>query len=350
MTFHFENKAAVLALVLCWAGPAFGEEAAKDYREWLALSESVCAAEPGERLAAPTTFSHGGFDYVVEGARGSINRKAGAGEETKIGLVAALLDDTAESQANLEEYLARFKKDRVSAVVFTGGTGRIGDDTKKNLVRAAKSGLPVLALIANSESRGEFNLGVREASASNPNILHLGLVRVLKVDGVTLVSIPGYHDESRLYLPGTCKYKKADLKTLPALTEGLAAPVFALLQGSPRFKGRDGLDYLPLGGNIGDPEMAKWLKKAGIRFGVVSTVPEAGPRASDLAGASVESGVLADELFVNPGCANSLPTRMNAGGTSYGTAAIVTFKGTQASFEVLRSKQRVGAIRTVRTK
>ena len=31
-------------------------------------------------------------------------------------------------------------------------------------------------------------------------------------------------------------------------------------------------------------------------------------------------------------------------------AAIVSFKGTQASYEVLRSKQRVGAIRTVKTK
>ena len=41
---------------------------------------------------------------------------------------------------------------------------------------------------------------------------------------------------------------------------------------------------------------------------------------------------------------------MNRLGTSYGMAAVLTFDGDRASWERLRSKQRVGATRRVRVR
>lgn len=337
-----------MAVFLCSA-VALAEEPSKDYRAWLDWSESTCAAEPEEKLASPTTWTNGEFTYVVEGARARVTHRAGAGATTKIGVIGALLDDTKETAANVADYLTKFRAEGVRAVIVSGTTGRAGDDIEKNLARIAMLGVPVLAVIGNGESRGEFNLAVRRVHASHRNVLHMGLVRSLQLDGVGVVSQPGFHDDTRLVLSGTCKYRPADLKQLPTLTEGLNGPLLFVGQGTPRFKGKDGLDYLPDSGNIGDTALAKALKTAKIRFGILTTVPEAGTRGADLAGGLVNAGTLVDELFVNPGSANSLPTRLNAGGTSYGSAAIVTFSGTQARYEVLRSKQRVGAIRRVRT-
>lgn len=322
---------------------------ADTYRQWLAEGEIVCASQLDEKLAKPDTWKVGRYSYAVEGATATVKGRAGAGA-FKVGVVGPLLDEESETIANLNDYLKVFRRKQVDLVVVSGGTGATGRDIERHLGRVAALGVPVVAVIGNTENRGTFNSGLRDAHKKDANVLHGGFIRSIDFDGLRLVTLPGYHDDARLMLSGACKTRPRAPRELPALAQGATGPVLLLAQDSPRATGSKGIDYLPGSGNIGDPEITRQMKKAGITFGVFTTAPEAGGRATDLRGQEVKQTVFSSELLLNPGAANSLPTRINGAGTSYGMAAVLTFNDGQASWERLRSPQRVGKTRRVRAR
>lgn len=324
-------------------------EPAATYRQWLVDGETVCAVKSGEKLKKPDVWKKGKFTYAIEGAHATIKGRAGEGA-FRIGVIGPLLDDEKETVANLVDYLKVFRTERVDLVVVSGGTGATGAEIERNLGRIAALGVPVVAVIGNTENRGTFNIGLRDAHEKNRNVLHGGFVRSIDLDGLRLVTLPGYHDEARLMLSGACLSRPNSVKELEVLAEGSPHPVLLLAQDTPIFKGTGGLDYMPGNGHLGDPSLNRHMKKAGIRFGVFTTAAESGGRATDVAGKDVKQKTWSDSLWLNPGAANSLPTRVHGQGTSYGMAAVVTLEDGRAKWERLRSPQRVGKTRRVRTR
>lgn len=335
-------------LLVAWTFVARAEPAAT-YRQWLVDGETVCAAMMGEKLKKPDVWKKGKFTYAVAGARAKITGRAGQGA-FKIGVIGPLFDDENETVANLVDYLKVFRTERVDLVVVSGGTGATGAEIERNLGRIASLGVPVVALIGNTENRGTFNIGLRDAHEKHRNVLHGGFVRSIDFDGLRLVTLPGYHDEARLMLSGACLSRPNSVKELEVLAAGAPHPVLLLAQDTPLFKGSSGLDYMPGSGHLGDPALNRHMKKADIRFGVFTTAAESGGRATDVAGNDVKQKAWSDSLWLNPGAANSLPTRVHGVGTSYGMAAFITLEDGRAKWERLRSPQRVGKTRRVRTR
>lgn len=322
---------------------------ADTYSQWLSVGETVCASQLDETLSKTDTWKHGRFSYAVEGAKATVKGRAGTGA-FKVGVIGPLMDEEKETVANLIDYLKVFRAQRVDLVVVSGGSGATGRDIERHLGRVAALGVPVVALIGNTENRGTFNSGLRDAYLKNTNVLHGGFIRSIEFDGLRLITLPGYHDEARLMLSGACKTRPNAPKELVPLAADSEVPVLLLAQDTPLSTGSKGLDYVPGSGNVGDSDITRQMKKAGIAFGVFTTAPEAGGRAVDLKGGEVKQKVASAELLLNPGAANSLPTRINGAGTSYGMAAVLTFEDGKASWERLSSPQRVGKSRVVRTR
>lgn len=321
------------------------EDAGKSsFISFLEEAETTCVGDPDARISPPVTWELGGFRYVVEGARVKVTRTSTRmnPDERRIGVVNAIKDDEAETRANLDDFLAKFKEADVDAIIVNGDTANEAIDAISTLGRLATLGVPVYAIIGNMESRGEWNRAALTAHRTSANVLNLDLVRVVDTDGVDYVSLPGYYDKRYTHATGSCVYKPADAKKLKDLATGLDGPVVAISHGPPKQDGKNAIDFAPDVGNVGDADLAKGIEKAGIRFGIFGHILEAGGRATDLSGTKeIRPLTFSDTLFVNPGPANSLPWRMNRGPESYGMAALVTFSGSKAKYEILRSPRRI---------
>src|SRR5205085_5904126 len=114
-------------------------------------------------------------------------------------------------------------------------------------------GMPVYAVIGNSESRSSFNRALLAAYRSTANVINLDLVRRVEGDGFTLVSLPGYYDRRYLHESAGCRYGPDDAAELPALARGATSPVVLVTHGPPRQSGRGALDVTADGHNVGDP-------------------------------------------------------------------------------------------------
>lgn len=307
--------------------------------------ETTCVGAPDARLDEPHVYEWGGYAYEVSGATAKVTRKSDrkTPTERRFGVLNAIRDDSADTCANLDEYLAKFKNADVDAIIVGGDTALDEFELESVLERIAAESLPVYAIIGNLESSGAFNRASMAVHRRHPNLLNLGIVRVVNADGVSFVSLPGYFDKKSTHPTGPCVYARADLRALPSLVDDLGAPVVMISHGPPLQSGPAAIDYTADGNNGGDSAFARALSKTDVRFGIFGHVVEAGGRASDPSGQTeIRPNTLVDALYLNPGSANAQPQRMNNGTTSHGMAAIVTFEGDRARYEVIRSARRVG--------
>lgn len=307
-------------------------------------NETACVGPHDGKLDEPVVYELNGFAYELNGARAKVIRKSARKQPAlrHIGVLNAIKDDSAETRANLDDYLARFKDADVDAIFVGGDTAYDEFELESVLERVAGLGVPVYAIIGNTESRGSFNRACMSVHKRKPNLLNVDLVRVVDTDGVDFVSLPGYYDKRFTHATGSCVYKRDDTKAFPSLVEGLNDPVVALSHGPPRQTGKNAIDFVPEAGNSGDPAFTKAMEKAGIKFGIFGHILEAGGKASDPSGATeIRPGAWAEAMYLNPGSANSLPWRMNSGPTSYGMAAILTFEGAKARYEIIKSPRRI---------
>ncbi len=320
------------------------EAPAKDFGEYQERLETTCVGPLDGKQAEPTVYDIGGYHYSVDAWRANVKRTtARKGAGIRLGIINATKDDTAETQANVAEYIARFKAEDVDGIVIGGDTSYGEDEMVAILDRIAATDLPIYAVIGNAESKGAWNRGTREVWKKHQNLLNLDFVRLVRAEGFDIASMPGYYDKRYSSTVGPCIYTTKELKQFPKLVEGLDGPVIALSHGPPRQSAKFGIDFVPQAGNVGDPDFATALTKANIQFGIFGHIVESGGHATDASGKKeIKPLTFSDSLFLNPGSANSAPWRMNTGPESYGMASILYLEGKKAKYEIIHSKQRFG--------
>jgi len=168
-------------------------------------------------------------------------------------------------------------------------------------------------------------------------VVDLTVARLLRWDGVDLVSLPGYHNPFYLqHRRGGCAYQAGDVRALRRLVRSARNPVLLVAAGPPRGRGSRAIDFARGGANIGSPPLAEFLESAQIPYGIFGHVYEAGGRATaDVAGQRpVEEGAWSETLFLNPGAVEAVPYDLHDGGRARGLAAVIEIGEEGARYRV----------------
>lgn len=301
-----------------------------------ASSDPVCIT-PFTAEGAKTALTIGARTFERTGAK-LTETSADPDDQTIFGVVANSKEDTPENLANLQKALAFFKENQAEAILVVGDVGETEAQITNVLTPIAETGLPVLVIIGNREPKGAFNNAVAAVASKFPGVINLGQVRLVSMDDVALVSLPGYHDKAYLHAQDGCQYLPADVDaTKAAITAAGAKPVVLVSHGPPKQDGSESLDRTLEQANVGDPALAALLRDTGVKFGVFANIQEAGGRATDLSGTKlVGPDKPSPELFLNPGAIDAVSWKMNDQTRSIGMAAVLTVKGKEASFKTFR--------------
>ncbi len=332
------------AALLCVSSVASAQDEAppKTWDEYQGAHTLSCVGPP-DSLPAPEIREHAGHTYTFQGHTAVVRRQSAAvemGGGIKLGVLSGIKDFDPETRAVLETFLERFRSEHVSGLIIGGDSAEYEADMEELFAWLAATDLPVYVIIGNWESRTKFNRALRVVSKTRPNIINMNLVRRLDAPGFDIVSLGGYRDRNYVKTSGACVYSEQDAKALAALAEDKGDPVLLLMHGPPLQKGKQAIDVVPDAGNVGDPEVAAAIASAKIPFGIHGHILEAGGKAVDAAGKPLAQKRFHKALFLNPGPANPLPWKMNDGSTSRGLAALLTIKGREAKYEILRAPKR----------
>ena len=303
------------------------------YYRYLKERRSKCVGD-GAKLAEPVSMKMQKRAYSFTGPTLSLQGKDPDGV-VSLGVLGAVKDFGDESRQALTLFLDRFEQEKVDAVLLLGDIATSEFELTKILLFCARRGWPVLAVIGNSESRAGFNRAVLAALRATPNIINMDIVRRVDLGGAVLVSLPGYLDRRFVHQRSGCTYKARDVRHLDKWTEGAGGPVVLVSHGPPLGQGPLALDYAAEGGNVGDPDLAEFIREHKIPFGLFSHILEAGGRSVDGAGQPVAPGKWSPRLDLNVGSANPLLWQLNGGKVSCGMAAVFRVKDQQASFAPL---------------
>ncbi|MEE2959317.1 MAG: metallophosphoesterase [Myxococcota bacterium] len=259
--------------------------------------------------------------------------------ELRVGVLSDIKDASEANLRNLEAFRTEFEKAKVQLVLITGDLGESEEDIVAGLDVLVKLQVPVLAVIGNREGRGVFTRGLQTANAKNPLVQNFNQIRTVVTPVGALYSLPGYFDPEYLHAKDGCLYGKADIDALTgALSKAPAGlPRVLVSHGGPQMTGDMAIDMTADGKHTGDPAMLELVKSQGIQCGIFGNIHEAGGKATGLTGASILSpGEWHPSLYLNPGPADSVRWAMNDKSESVGMAAVVTFKGGKAKYEIHR--------------
>jgi hypothetical protein len=256
-----------------------------------------------------------------------------------LGVAASLNDGSPENAKAFEAYSAIFKSKGAQAILIDGDTGDTQPSIEASLKAFAKSGLPVLVLIGNREPRGAFTDAVAAVHKEFPNLINLNKVREVDFGGLTILSLPGYHDPKYLIAGGDgCQYHSDDLAALKKLAATLKGPILLAAHGVPHQEGALALDRTAAPAvNAGDPNLSQLLADAHIGFGVFANIIEAGGKATNLKGDQiVPAGTMVDSFYLNPGAADVTPWAMNDGSSTKGQVAVLQFRDGKGSYLMIK--------------
>jgi hypothetical protein len=313
-----------------------------------AASKDYTSSQPGKSdpecvgsldYAAEEKISLGGKPAILNGYKLSIGAAGAAPGTVTLGVVASLNDATPENLKAFEGYAATFKSKGAQAILIDGDTGDTEASVEASLRAFAKSGLPVLALIGNREPKGAFLDAIAAVRKDFPNLINLNRVREVDFGGVTLLSLPGYHDPKYLIAgQDGCQYHSDDLTALKKLAAGLKGPVLLAAHGVPHQEGALAIDRTTAPAvNAGDPNLTQLLGDAHIGFGVFANIIEAGGKAVNLKGDQIiPAGSWVDSFYLNPGTADVTPWAMNDGSSAKGQAALLQFKDGKGSYVMIK--------------
>ncbi len=294
-------------------------------------------------FAPPETIAAGGHSWKLNGYRLTLDAPSGA--PVTLGVLANLNEPSTENSKAIEAYLSFFKEKGAQAIVVDGDSGENAETIEGTLTPLAKSGLPLLVVIGNRESKGGFLDAIAALQKQFPNVFNLSKAREIDVGDVKLLSLPGYHDP-RYLLAGTdgCLYHSDDLKALKAVAASLKGPIVLVSHGPPHGEGPHALDRVQSPpGNVGDPNLTTFIAEARIPFGIFANIIEAGGTATSLHGdRTIAPGTWSDELYLNPGAADTVPWSMNDGTQARGIAAVLSFKDGKAAYQLFRAGEKQG--------
>lgn len=318
----------VLALLAFPAVPALAAETLAANGEGCAGHLTATAPQEvkiGDRAATSTGYKLAFKDAAPDG-------------KLVLGVLGPINEDSGQNLFVFRRYLQFFKDQGVHAVVLSGDIGETAAGIQRALAEVAAAGVPVLAVSGNRECGGDFKKGMARAQKAHSNLVNMNVVRVVEINGVTLVSVPGYHDPNFISCTTGCRYDKGTLDEAVKAAKESKAPVVLLSHGPPKGAGNKALDYAVNGGNVGDAELNKVIAAAGIPFGIFSNIKEAGARATDLEGTTlIPQDKPSKVLYLNPGPADSTRWDMNDRTQGYGFAATLTISGKEASWKLYRS-------------
>lgn len=300
-----------------------------DTYRYLKARRLKCTSEWVE-LATPVEVTIGGRVYSYSGPALTAGQPDADGVVT-LGVLGAVKDFSPDARLALAAFLKRFEREKVDALVLAGDIAATEFEITQVLLTCAESGLPVLAVIGNSEGRAAFNRAVLAASRVAPNVINFNIVRRVDLGGAVLVSLPGYRDKRFVHQTSGCLYKERDLKALARMLQGAPAPVVLVSHGPPAGRGKQALDYAVEAGNVGDVGLGGFIKKRKVPFGLFSHILEAGGQAVDDQDRPVKPGKWAERLYINAGSANPLVWQLNSGKPSCGMAAVFRVRGGKAN-------------------
>ncbi len=345
---------ALVVLPLAFGCPAKKEapkEKAKAATSKPAKAPAAKAKAPSGQRADPVCMA----DWAPTGAE--VTRKAGdrtfsqtgtklvetsRDDDTKavIGVLANIKEDTPENLKNIAAALAFFKTKNVDSIVVVGDLGETQSQIETAMKPVAATGLAVFTVIGNREKRSDYAAALKSLASAYPNVVDLNQARLVKLDDVALVSVPGYYDKAYIHAEDGCQYFAGDLEaSMPAVKAAEGTPVVLISHGPPRQEGSVAIDRTLEEANVGDANLSKFIEEAGIKFGVFSNIQEAGGRATDPTGKTlIKPAAPSDSLFLNPGAIDSVSWQMNDGSRSVGMASVLTIENGKASYEVFALK------------
>ncbi|MFT3708794.1 MAG: metallophosphoesterase [Archangium sp.] len=324
----------VLLAALASSALAFAD----DFAAWEDRNQFDCNG-PFEHFTPADVKEKDGWRFEHTGGTVKVRRiKPRAGKKAVLGLLAGIKDLEPETKAMLDSFLAQFEKADVDAIVVGGDSSSEPEGLDQIFEYLAKATTrPVLIVAGNMERGAALNYAVlKQRKAGALHLLNLDLIRRYDGDGVDVLGLGGYHDKAYLHVAAACIYKDKDLEALERAAAASDDPTVLLTHGPPRQKGQKALDYVPGADNVGDVRLTALIQKAKIPFGISGHILEAAARGTDLQGNVLAQKKPHPSLYVNQGSANPLPWKLNDGTTSYGLAALMTFEGKNASYEVLR--------------
>jgi hypothetical protein len=279
-------------------------------------------------LASPEARTIGGMSFVLHGSRLEATGAAHQGP-LAIGVLGSVKDATPETRANLVVAAREFQRAGVAFVVVNGDlVGETSDAVGPVVDELGEIfSIPVLVHSGNSEWTSAFSDAVNGAASRWPQIVNMNLVRDVDWGGIHVISLPGYHDR-KFQREGACHYSSDDVAAVAAYAKELSAQgdvVVLSAHGPPRGRGKQALDVIHDGDNVGDDQLSALLR-GGVAFGLFSHILEAGGRALDDVDATAAVALPMKEprkkLYVNVGAATSFGWGMLDGRTSRGMAAI----------------------------
>ncbi len=330
----------LVGLVLLASWPARAAEHGS-WEEYIKANRYKCPG-PFDTLKKPVTVMLGGKAYLHTGYRLEV-QAPDADQTVKLGVVSAIKDVTQATRANLADALAWFKEQGVEWLIANGDLALEEFDLEAVLDLLGDSGLPVLVVLGNSESKGSFARAYSERLKKHPNLINGVLIRQIVADDIELWTMPGYFDRKFAHATAVCNYQEEEVRaTLAALKPSGKAPVALVSHGPPAGKGKNALDVIPTGENVGDRLLNEILTKANIKLGLFGHILEAGGRAvgKDFS-TPVKPSSDSAYLYLNAGSLSGDPWGMLDGSTSYGIAMVVTVSGERAQYQVKKFPNRV---------
>jgi Icc-related predicted phosphoesterase len=277
-------------------------------------------------------YRHIGYRLEIESPRQTL--------VTKVGVISAPKDVWPGTSKNVHDAIAWLRRSGAEWLVVNGDLATKEFDLEEIMDRLGDSGLPVLMIPGNWESRGAFARVYKDRLDKYNNLINGMWVRQVVTDNVELWTVPGYYDERFAHTGSSCVYNAEDLRaTGRALTPGENRPVVLISHGPPLGKGKRALDWIYDKANVGDAGLNELIEKHEIAFGIFGHILEAGGSAvgADFT-TPVRPGKWASNLYVNAGTISADPILMNNGSTSTGMALLLTVKGKKAKYSVKQFK------------
>lgn len=337
---------ALVALPLAFGCPAKKEKAPEAPKAATAPKEvaktPAGSADPlcmaaWNPAGEPKTFQAGERAFQQTGTQ-VVETSHDEDAKAVLGVLANIKEDTEDNLANIAAALAFFKDKGADAIVVVGDLGESQSQIENVLKPVAATGLPVFTIIGNREKKSDYSNALKAISAASPNVVDMNQARLVKLDDVALVSIPGYYDKAYIHAEDGCQYFPADLSGTKAVIKAAGtSPVVLVSHGPPRQEGSEALDRTLEQANVGDANLSRLIEESGVKLGIFSNIQEAGGKGTDRTGQSlVKPGTPSDVLFLNPGAIDAVSWEMNDGSRSTGMAAVMTVNGGKASFDVFR--------------
>jgi len=283
---------------------------------------------------AGKSYEHKGFQLVIS------DTSRDKDQSVKIGVVSAIKDVSAGTKHNIAAAIKWFKAEGVEWLVANGDLALEEFDLEEVIDLLGESGLTVLVVLGNSESKGSWARAYKDREAKYPNLVNGTWVRQIIADDVEFWTVPGYHDKEFVHQGASCLYKREHIDAmLKSLKPSEKTPVVLVAHGPPAGQGKYALDWMAEKRNVGDPMLNRLIDRASIPFGFFGHILEAGGAAvgKDMT-SKVNQNAAVSNLYLNAGSLSGDPWGMNDGSTSTGIAVLITIDAGKAKYEVKRFK------------